>query len=150
MVINSIIEQQGAELVSGGDITLIAGSDLVAVASRIEATQQAYLIASNQLALLAAEDLDHSFYEKKEKGSFGLKSFRSDQVTRVTQQGTDITSGGDLALISGSNQTYQAANLQSGEDLTLSSGGSIAFEGVMDPGGWSRKFTTALATATPG
>src|SRR5690554_1772074 len=73
----------------------------------------------------------NSFYEKKKKGSFGRKSFRSDQVTRITQQGTEITTGGDLALISGADQTYQAANLQSGEDLTLTSGG-IDFEGVKD------------------
>lgn len=62
------------------------------------------------MTLLAAEDLDHSFYEKKSKGSFGRKSFRSDQVTRITQQGTEITTGGDLALISGGDQTYQAAS----------------------------------------
>lgn len=128
----SLIDQQGAELVAGGNVSLIAGENLAVVASRIEATQEAYLVAGNQLALLAAEELDHSFYEKKKKGSFGRKSFRSDQTTRVTQQGTEITTGGDLALVSGGDQTYQAADLSSGADLTLTSGGAIAFEGVMD------------------
>src|SRR5690606_11657182 len=70
--------------------------------------------------------------EKKSKGSFGRKAFRSDQVTRITQQGTEITTGGDLALISGGDQTYQAATLRSGADLELVSGGAISFEGVKD------------------
>lgn len=129
---SSLIDQQGSELVAGGNVSLIAGENLAVVASRIEATQKAYLVAGNQLALLAAEELDHSFYEKKKKGSFGRKSFRSDTVTRVTQQGSEITTGSDLTLASGSDQTYQAADLTSGGDLTLNSGGAIAFEGVMD------------------
>tara|TARA_R110000751_G_scaffold150109_1_gene255100 strand:+ start:5630 stop:13090 length:7461 start_codon:yes stop_codon:yes gene_type:complete len=128
----SNVEQQAAELVAGGDISLIAGENLAVVASRIEAAQKAYLVAGDQLALIAAENLDHSFYEKKTEGSFGRKSSRSDTVTRVTQQGTAITTGGDLALTSGGDQTYQAAELTSGADLALTSGGAITFEGVMD------------------
>jgi len=129
---NSLVQQQGAEVIAAGDVTVLAGQNLVAVASRIEAGGEAYLVAGDQLALLAAEDLDHSFYEKKSKGSFGRKSFRSDQVTRITQQGTAITTGGNLALISGGDQVYQAAELRSGADLELTSGGAITFEGVMD------------------
>src|SRR5690606_8418296 len=118
---------------AGGDLALAAEGDmLIASSSRLEAGGEAYLVAGDQLALLAAEDLDHSFYEKKSKGSFGRKSFRSDQVTRITQQGTEITTGGDLALISGGDQTYQAASLRSGADLELVSGGAISFEGVKD------------------
>ncbi|MAG68032.1 MAG: filamentous hemagglutinin, partial [Pseudomonadales bacterium] len=94
--------------------------------------QQAYLVAGSQLALVAAENLDHHFYEKKSEGSFGRKSFRSDTVTRVTQQGTEIETGGDLTLVSGSDQLHQASQLTSGADLTLSSGGSVVFEGVLD------------------
>ena len=81
---------------------------------------------------MAAENLDHHFYEKKSEGSFGRKSFRSDTVTRVTQQGTEIETGGDLTLVSGSDQLHQASQLTSGADLTLSSGGSVVFEGVLD------------------
>ncbi|MFD1698277.1 DUF637 domain-containing protein [Halopseudomonas phragmitis] len=129
---NSQIEQQGTELLVGGDVAIIAGQDLIVSASRIEAAGEAYLVAGEQLALLAAEELDHSFYEKKSKGSFGRRSFRSDQVTRITQQGTEISTGGDLSLISGGDQTYQAAELNSGADLELISAGAIHFEGVKD------------------
>ncbi|MEB3734098.1 hemagglutinin repeat-containing protein [Halopseudomonas pachastrellae] len=129
---DSEIAQQGAQLLSGADVTLLAGDSLTAVASRIEAAQQAYLVAGSQLALVAAENLDHHFYEKKSEGSFGRTSFRSDTVTRVTQQGTEIETGGDLTLVSGSDQLHQASQLTSGADLTLSSGGSVVFEGVLD------------------
>ncbi|WP_188636864.1 hemagglutinin repeat-containing protein, partial [Halopseudomonas pertucinogena] len=126
------ITQQQSEIQAGGDLTILSGNNLIASSSRLEAGGEAYLVAGDQMALLAAEDLDHSFYEKKSKGSFGRKSFRSDQVTRITQQGTEITTGGDLALISGGDQTYQAATLRSGADLELVSGGAISFEGVKD------------------
>ncbi|WP_275419430.1 DUF637 domain-containing protein [Halopseudomonas maritima] len=81
---------------------------------------------------MSAENLDHYFYERRSEGSFGRKSFRSDTVTRVTQQGTEIETGGDLTLVSGSDQLHQASQLTSGADLTLSSGGSVVFEGVLD------------------
>ncbi|WP_418889829.1 DUF637 domain-containing protein [Pseudomonas putida] len=48
------------------------------------------------------------------------------------QVGSQITTGGDLTLVSDDAQRYQAAKLYSGDDLTLSSGADITFEGVKD------------------
>src|SRR5690554_150238 len=93
---------------------------------------EAYLVAGGKVQLLAEQDLDYSFSEKKKKGSFGRKSFKSDERTQVTHVGSSITSGGDLAIISGDEQRYQAAQLSSGADLTLDSGAGIVFEGVKD------------------
>nr|WP_101497268.1 DUF637 domain-containing protein [Thiopseudomonas denitrificans] len=93
---------------------------------------EAYLVAGGKVQLLAEQDIDYSFSEKKKKGSFGRKSFKSDERTHVTHVGSSITSGGDLAIISGDGQRYQAAQLTSGADLTLDSGAGIEFEGVKD------------------
>ncbi|WP_170829084.1 hemagglutinin repeat-containing protein, partial [Pseudomonas sp. 21C1] len=84
------------------------------------------------LALLSAEDYDYSLYQKKSKGSFGRKSFKRNESTQVTQVGSEITTGGDLTLVSDDDQLYQRASLDSGNDLTLVSGGEITFEGVKD------------------
>lgn len=63
---------------------------------------------------------------------FGRKSFKSDEHAKLTHVGSNITSGGDLGIISGDEQRYQAAKLNSGADLTLDSGVGIVFEGVKD------------------
>jgi filamentous hemagglutinin len=117
---------------AGGNISLSARDDMTLIASRITAGDEAYLIAGDQLNLLSAQDSDHSLYDMKKKGSWGSKKTQRDEVTSVTNIGTQITTGGDLTLVSVGDQRYQAAELDSGDDLSLLSGGSITFEGVKD------------------
>ncbi len=62
----------------------------------------------------------------------GSKKTQRDEVTDVKNIGSEITTGGDLRLVSGGDQLYQVAKLQSGKDITLDSSGSITFEGVKD------------------
>ncbi|MDD0976809.1 filamentous hemagglutinin N-terminal domain-containing protein [Pseudomonas fontis] len=125
------VRHVGSELDAGGDVTLKAGHDLSMVASQIRAGDEAYLVAGNQLELLAAQDSDYSLYSYKKFSNGGEKT-RRDEVTQVTQVGSQISSGGDLTLKSGGDQRYQVAKLDSGNDLTLESGGQIVFEGVKD------------------
>src|SRR5690554_1307549 len=127
-----LIQQQGTEVVSGGQFAAVAGNDLTLVSSAIAANDEAYLVAGGKVQLLAEQDVDYSFYEKKKKGSFGRKNLKSDEHTQMTHIGSNVSSGGDLTLISGDEQRYQAANLNSGGDLTLDSGAGIVFEGVKD------------------
>ncbi|EJO94104.1 filamentous hemagglutinin [Ectopseudomonas mendocina DLHK] len=126
------IEQQSSEILAGGDVAISAANDLLLSASKVQAGDEAYLVAGQHLALLSAEDYDYSLYQKKKKGSFGRKSFKRDEVTQLTHVGSEVSAGGDVTLLSGSDQLYQAAKLESGGDLTLASGGAITFEGVKD------------------
>ncbi|WP_168734251.1 two-partner secretion domain-containing protein [Pseudothauera nasutitermitis] len=126
------VRQQAAEVEAGGNLLLAAGEDLTLVASAAQAGGEAYLYAGQELALLSAENQDYSLYEKKKKGSFGRKKMRRDEVTVITQVGSQVSAGESVTLESGGDQTYQVAKLTSGGDLTLDSGGEIAFEGMMD------------------
>ncbi|QEO77445.1 filamentous hemagglutinin N-terminal domain-containing protein [Pseudomonas brassicacearum] len=126
------VKQIGSAISAGGDVKLDAGKDMALISSRISAGDEAYLVAGESLALLAAQDSDYSLYEKKKKGSWGKKQSRRDELTKVTHVGSEITTGGDLTLVSGEDQHYQVAKLNSGNDLTIQSGGSITFEGVKD------------------
>ncbi|MGN8276591.1 two-partner secretion domain-containing protein [Pseudomonas sp. SMN5] len=126
------VEQIGSAITAGGDVTLGAGKDMAVIASRISAGDEAYLVAGENLDVLAAQDSDYSLYDKKKKGSFGKKQTKHDEVTKVKNVGSEITTGGDLTLVSGDDQRYQAAKLNSGDDLTVQSGGAITFEGVKD------------------
>lgn len=126
------VSQVATALKAGADLAISAGQDLALSASRVTAGDEAYLVAGGNLALLAAEDSDYSLYDMKKKGSFGSKKTQRDEVTQITNVGSEISTGGDLTLVSGSDQLYQAAKLNSGGDLTLDSGGDITFEAVKD------------------
>jgi filamentous hemagglutinin len=126
------VSQVSTVLTAGSDVSISAGQDLALSASRISAGDEAYLVAGGQLALLAAEDLDYSLYDKKKKGSFGSKYTKRDEVTQVTNVGSAISTGGELMLVSGGDQLYQAAKLDSGADLIIDSGGAVIFEAVKD------------------
>ncbi len=115
-----------------GDVRVAARNDLLMVASKIAAGNEAYLVAGKQLSLLAEQNRDYSLYDMKKKGSWGSKAARRDEVTQLTHIGSEINTGGDLMLVSGGDQTYQVAKLQSGNDLIIDSGGRITFEGVKD------------------
>ncbi|MFU1921993.1 hemagglutinin repeat-containing protein, partial [Klebsiella pneumoniae] len=106
--------------------------DLRLVASQASAGDEAYLVAGDKLELLAANDSNYYLYDKKKKGDFGRKETRRDEVTDVKAVGSQISSGGDLTLLSGGDQTYQGAKLESGNDLAIVSGGAVTFEAVKD------------------
>ncbi len=126
------VKQIASTITAGGDVAIRAGNDLALISSRITAGDEAYLVAKNDIQVLAAQDTDYSLYDKKEKGSFGKKKLKHDEVTQVTNVGSEITTGGNLAVVSGGDQRFQVAKLNSGGDILLDSGGQIVFEGVKD------------------
>ncbi|MDY1296966.1 DUF637 domain-containing protein, partial [Pseudomonas aeruginosa] len=126
------VAQQGTRVDAGGDLAINAGQDLRLIASQASAGDGAYLVAGDKLELLAANDSNYYLYDKKKKGDFGRKETRRDEVTDVKAVGSQISSGGDLTLLSGGDQTYQGAKLESGNDLAIVSGGAVTFEAVKD------------------
>lgn len=126
------VSQVMSGISAGGDVRLDAGKDLSVVSSRMTAGDEAYLVAGDNLEILAAQDSDYSLYDKKKKGSFGKLKMKRDEVRDIKYIGSEIKSGGDLTLKSGGDQLYQVAKLDSGNNITLDSGGAITFEGVKD------------------
>ncbi|WP_242167114.1 MULTISPECIES: filamentous hemagglutinin N-terminal domain-containing protein [unclassified Pseudomonas] len=126
------VSQVATSVKAGGDVVLSAGKDLAMIASRVSAGDEAYLVAGGNLALLSAQDSDYSLYDMKKKGSWGSKETQRDEVTQVTNIGSQITSGGNQTLQSGGDQLYQGAKLESGGDIAIVSGGAVAFEAVKD------------------
>lgn len=126
------VSQVMSGITAGGDVALAAGENLAVISSRITSGDEAYLVAGERLDILAAQDTDYSLYDMKKKGSFGSKKTKRDEVTSVTHVGSEITTGGDLILLSGGDQRYQVAKLESGNNLMVQSGGSVTFEGVKD------------------
>ncbi|MCJ1884706.1 filamentous hemagglutinin N-terminal domain-containing protein [Pseudomonas sp. LA21] len=126
------VTQRGTELSAGRDVLISAGQDLTLISSKIGAGNEAYLVAGDKIKVLAANDSDYSLYDKKDKGSWGSKQTRHDEVTDVKAVSSEISAGGDITLLSGGDQKYQAAKLDSGNDIAIVSGGAVTFEAVKD------------------
>jgi len=124
--------QVSSEFSAGGNLDVDAGRDVTLLASNLNAGNEAYVYAGNNLNLLAAENSDYTLYDMQKKGSFGAKKTQRDEVTDVKSVGSQIITGGDLTLASGGDQLYQGAKLTSGKNITLDSGGAITFEVVKD------------------
>ncbi|NNA46774.1 filamentous hemagglutinin N-terminal domain-containing protein [Pseudomonas lactis] len=126
------VTQEASVLTAGRDFTSQAGRDTTLVASKISAGNEAYLYSDRRLGLLAGQNSAYTLYDMKKNSGWGNKQTRRDEVTQVTHVGTQITAGGDIGLISGSDQLYQRANISSGKDVNILSGGSVTFEAVKD------------------
>ncbi|MCK9237102.1 MAG: hemagglutinin repeat-containing protein, partial [Thiopseudomonas sp.] len=120
-----LIQQQGTEVVSGGQFAAIAGNDLTLISSSIAASNEAYLVAGGKVQLLAEQDIDYSFSEKKKKGSFGRKSYRMSESDNSTAAVSSIQAGSDLLIHGAEAIVSQGAQLQAGQHLELQSGGDI-------------------------
>jgi len=140
-VASALEARRDIALSAGRDVTLAAAANEEHAYSKTRkvtyqedkvAQDEAYLVAGDKLELLAANDSNYYLYDKKKKGDFGRKETRRDEVTDVKAVGSQISSGGDLTLLSGGDQTYQGAKLESGNDLAIVSGGAVTFEAVKD------------------
>ncbi|MDI5984185.1 hemagglutinin repeat-containing protein [Halomonas sp. M4R5S39] len=108
--IDSQSRVQGSEFSAGDDLTLNAGDDLRLTASRIQAGQEAALLAGGDVEFLTAQEHDYSLYEKKSSGGlFGGSRTQRDEVSKTRAIGSEVTSGGDLLVASRQDQTYRAA-----------------------------------------
>ena len=121
------VSQVSTVVKAGGDVTLSAGQDMGVVGSRVEAGDEAYLVAGGNLALKSAEEQDYSFYSKTKKSSSG-KSLRLNETDTLTHVGSLVTSGSNSTLVAGDDLLLQgsavnaeqgAAKLLAGNDIQI-------------------------------
>ncbi|NMG03867.1 DUF637 domain-containing protein [Azoarcus taiwanensis] len=118
--------------IQAGNIDIAAGGDLSATAARLISHADTTLSAGGELELLAALNTDAYSFERNRSGDFGRRSQRSALDHSIEHVGTTIAAGGDIAIDSGSNQTWQAASLSADGAIDIRAGGAIDFEGVKD------------------
>lgn len=119
------VRQQGTELRAGGNLLALSGRDTQLTASQVSAGDEAYLVAGGKLELLAAQDVDYSFFEKKKKGSWGRKSYRMNESEQLGAVTTAISAGSNLLIQGAESIATQGTQLQAGQQLELQSAGDI-------------------------
>jgi filamentous hemagglutinin len=148
---NSLVEQQGAEVLAGGDVVVTSGQDMTLVASRIQAAGDVGLYADGDINLLSGLDEQSSYYMKQEKKSFGRSSARQSESYTSTNVATQVEAGGNLLvnvsledqgrviLEGGQNVTIIGSQLTAGEDLAVGALGNVTvLSGVEEHGSYSK------------
>ncbi|MDR0529564.1 MAG: filamentous hemagglutinin N-terminal domain-containing protein, partial [Zoogloeaceae bacterium] len=129
-VVSTRTRQRGTEI-SGENVALLAGGNLIARASSVRAERDLFADAGGDMALLSAGEREYFYRYKERDGTFGKKT-RRDMVLDERAAGSVFSAGQDLTLESGGDQRYQAADLAAGRETVLRSGGRIDFEGVKE------------------
>jgi len=121
------ITQHGSEVQVGGDLAISAGRDLGVIASRVEAVGNISLEAADNLVVAAAANESHEETFRKHAGK---KTERIE--TSVSQQKGEITAGGSLVAVAGSDMTLVASDLRSGDEAFFYAGGDLSLLAAQD------------------
>lgn len=126
------VRQQASVIESGKDLSIVAGNDVTLVGSQLNAGNEAYLYAGNQLELLAAEDSSYSFSEHRKKSSTSKKS-SLDELTRISNVGSSVTGKGDVALVAKDNLRVMGSSVEStSANVSLLAGNDIEVGSASD------------------
>jgi filamentous hemagglutinin len=104
--------QHKSTLSSGGATSLEASKNVVIAGSDVKAGSNLTVEAGEGVAIIATED--------KASGTFGSNSFET-----TTQQGSNLTSGGDTAIKAGTDVLIGASGVAAGGNLDLQAKGDI-------------------------
>ncbi|WP_421246929.1 DUF637 domain-containing protein [Aeromonas sanarellii] len=115
--------QQGTTL-TGDNVTLKAGNDLLAQASTITARDNVSLQAGNELQLLTADNEVYHFEKSKSSSTFKSKTTEIEQRD-TTAQGTTLQ-GANVTLKSQGDMTLTGSTIQATDTLTLDTAGQLA------------------------
>ncbi|MBV4414585.1 hemagglutinin repeat-containing protein, partial [Enterobacteriaceae bacterium YMB-R22] len=102
--INESVRQQGTEIASSGNTTIIAGRDVNSQAAQVTAQGDIGVTAARDINLDTATDSDYRYFEETKT----KKGFLSKKTTHVIEEDSATREQG--TLLSGDNVTVQAGN----------------------------------------
>ncbi|MCV2221741.1 hemagglutinin repeat-containing protein [Pseudomonas mercuritolerans] len=126
------VSQQSSVISSGRDIAASAGNDLNLIASRISASNEAYLFAGDDVNIATAEDVDYDYYSKTKKGSFGKKKSTMSESETVLSVSSTVEAGSKLVVSAGQDVNLTGAKLSSDGTLLASAGRDINLLSAQD------------------
>ncbi|MFJ5482824.1 hemagglutinin repeat-containing protein [Pectobacterium actinidiae] len=152
-VTQTLTQVQGSEVTSDGNISLNAGNNINAQATKLNADRQLALTATNDINLGSASSQEYLDMNSKVKGS-GFLSKR----TTTTRAGYDATlangsslGGENISLTASNNLNITGSDVAADQDLALRAGNDLnvtAAEESRDS--WSMKKTTKSGLMSSG
>ncbi|WP_410374631.1 hemagglutinin repeat-containing protein [Citrobacter freundii complex sp. CFNIH2] len=128
--INESVRQQGTEITSGGDTTIVAGRDVTAQAADVYANGNAAVVAGRDITLTTATESDYEYREKKKTsgGMFSKKTTHTiHEENHTREKGTQL-SGENVVLSADNNLTIQGSSVAAERDVALKAGNNVTVE----------------------
>ncbi|WP_286916093.1 MULTISPECIES: DUF637 domain-containing protein [Pseudomonas] len=120
---SSSITQHGSSLAAGRDVIATAGRDLTAIASDIDAKRNIAMAAVGDLTLSSAADEQHTYSKTKKVTA---------QEDHVSQIGTSLDAGGDIALTAGKDMALVSSRITAGDEAYLYAGENLELLAAQD------------------
>lgn len=117
------ITQMSGSVSAGRDLSVNAGRDISVIASQIDATRDIALAATDNLTLASAADEEHSYSKTKKVTT---------QEDHVSQVGTRLTAGGNVALSAGQDMTLLSSRVSASDEAYLVAGGNLELLAAQD------------------
>lgn len=128
--INESVRQQGTDITSGGNTTIVAGRDVTAQAADVYASGNTAVVAGRDITLTTATESDYVYREKK-KTSGGMLSKKTTHTiheeNHTREKGTQL-SGENVVLSAGNNLTVQGSSVAAERDVALKAGNNVTVE----------------------
>lgn len=128
--INESVRQQGTDITSGGNTTIVAGRDVTAQAADVYATGNTAVVAGRDITLTTATESDYEYREKKKTsgGMFSKKTTHTiHEESHTREKGTQL-SGENVVLSAGNNLTAQGSSVAAERDVALKAGNNVTVE----------------------
>ncbi len=120
---SSSVTQHGSSLAAGRDVIATAGRDLTAIASDIDAKRNIAMAAVGDLTLSSAADEQHTYSKTKKVTA---------QQDHVSQIGTSLDAGGDIALTAGRDMALVSSRITAGDEAYLYAGENLELLAAQD------------------
>ena len=126
-VIDDRVRQQGTEIASGGNTSIIAGRDLNAEAAQVIAQQDIAVRAGRDVNLDTATDSDYHYQEttKTKKGFLSKTKTHTISEQSATREAGSLLSGDNVSVSAGNNLLVKGSSVVGDGDVALSAGKNV-------------------------
>ncbi|WP_231908912.1 hemagglutinin repeat-containing protein [Marinomonas sp. TW1] len=125
----------GTDLSAGGALTLVSQNDIFSKGSTLSSGEDLTLAAGGDV-ILTTETAHNSSYQqvkKKKKKLFGTKRSTTTTTSEsLINQGTNLTSGGDLTIASGVDILLEGSKANAEGDISVQAAGDIELLSAVD------------------
>ena len=126
-VIDESIRQQGTEIASGGNTTIIAGRDVNSQAAQVIASGDIDVAAGRDVNLTTATESDYHYKEqtKTKKGFLSKKTTHTIEEDRATRESGTLLSGDNVTIQAGNNLLMKGSSAVADDAVNLSAGNNV-------------------------
>ncbi|HDP0318175.1 TPA: hemagglutinin repeat-containing protein [Salmonella enterica subsp. enterica serovar Concord] len=120
-VIDESVRQQGTEIASGGDTTIIGGRDVNARAAQVTASGDIGVAAGRDVTLTTATESDYHYKEqtKTKKRLFSKKTTHTIEENSATREAGTLLSGDNVTVQAGNNLLVKGSSVVGDEAVNL-------------------------------